>query len=225
MSWSKEEFAEIVAGDLENGWYVNLGIGLPMGVIGRIPDDREVVVQSENGILGMAPPARDPDPDLVDAGKRPVGVAPGCAFFDTVTSFTMIRGGRIDVAVMGAYEVTPTGDIANWRNDSERVSGRIESIDGATDIAVGVRRLWVMMRHFTEDGRAKVVTECSLPLTACGTVKRIYTDRAVFEVTAGPLLVRRLAPGVSPADQAGSTEVELDLSALCSPEPTEGPGA
>lgn len=222
MPWTNDELADIVAGDLENGWYVNLGIGMPMGVIGRLRQDREVVLQSENGILGMAPPGSEGDPDLVDAGKRPVGMAAGGSFFDTVTSFTMIRGGRMDLAVVGAYEVSAAGDIANWRNDSERVTGRVGGIGGAADIAVGVRRLWVMMRHRTEDGRSKVVTTCSLPLTAQGVVRRVYTDWAVLDVTGGALAVRRLAPDVSPENLRQNTDAELDFSGLRAATSPEG---
>lgn len=214
MPWTKEDLADRVAMDLQDGWYVNLGIGMPMSIIGKIPADREVVLHSENGMLGVAPLVGEPDDDLVDAGKRHVSIGPGGSFFDSVTSFTMIRGGRIDAAIMGAYEVTPAGDIANWRSDSDSVTGRIGGIGGAADIAVGARQLWVMMRHLTQDGLAKIVDACRLPLTARGRVQRIYTDWGVFGVTGGPLRVHELAPGVSPDELRESTPVELDMSAV-----------
>ena len=214
MPWNKDELARRVAVDLVDGWYVNLGIGLPMSIIGKIPEDREVVLQSENGILGVLPLEGEPNPDLVDAGKRPVSIGPGSAFFDSVLSFTMIRGGRIDVAVVGAYQVNPDGDLANWRNDSELVTGRIGGIGGAADIAVGARQLWVMMRHLTQEGDPKVVDRCRLPLTARGRVTRIYSDWAILDVTDGPLTVRELAPGITPDELQANTETELDLSGV-----------
>lgn len=214
MPWSDDDLATKVALDLEDGWYANLGIGMPMSIIGRIPADREVVLQSENGILGMTPLVGAPDDDLVDAGKRHVSVGPGGAFFDSVTSFTMIRGGRLDAAVVGAYQVSATGDLANWRNDSDRVTGRVGGIGGAADIAVGAKRLWVMMRHLTGDGRPKILDRCRLPLTARATVKRVYTDWAVLDLTGGPVLVRELAPGVSPEDLRANTAGELDFTPI-----------
>ncbi|MGH3342307.1 MAG: CoA-transferase [Carbonactinosporaceae bacterium] len=211
MPWSDEALAARVARDLEDGWYVNLGIGLPTLIIGNIPDDRDVVLHSENGILGMTEPRGEPDDDLVHAGKNPVGVSLGGAFFDSVTSFTMIRGGRLDAAVLGAYEVSTTGDLANWRNNSERVTGRIGGIGGAADIAVGASRLWIMMRHVTSDGRPKIVERCRLPLTGRGVVQRIYTDWAVCDVSAGAVLVRDLAPDVSADDVRAATAGDLQF--------------
>jgi 3-oxoadipate CoA-transferase, beta subunit len=212
MPWNKDDIADRVAADLEDGWYVNLGIGLPTSVIGRVPADREVVIQSENGILGVAPLQGEPDDDLLHAGADHVGFVPGAAFFDSVMAFTMIRGGRIDVAILGAYEVSSTGDIANWRNDSQGLAGTLGGIGGAADIAVGAKRLWVLMRHLTADGRPKIVRQCRLPLSATAAVNRIYTDWAVLDVTEGSLRVRALAPEISPGELSAHTEGELDFS-------------
>ncbi|MGH3318658.1 MAG: CoA-transferase [Streptosporangiaceae bacterium] len=218
MPWSKEQLAERVAMDLREGWYVNLGIGLPTAIVGRIPKDREVVLQSENGILGVTPLEGEPDDDLVHAGKSAVSISPGGSFFDSVTSFTMIRGGRLDAAVLGAYEVSATGDIASWRNESDSIAGRIGGVGGAADIAVGARRLWVMIRHVTADGRPKIARECRLPLTAKSVVDRVYSDCGILDVTGGPLRVRELAPGVSTDDLRKNTEAELDFSVLGTPQ-------
>lgn len=212
MPWSKDESADRVASHLQDGWYVNLGIGLPSLLVGRIGDDREVVLQSENGILGLRPLDGEPDDDLVHAGTNHVSVAPGGTFFDSVTAFTMIRGGRLDAAVLGAYQVSSRGDIANWRSDSAGLTGSIGGIGGAADIAVGARRLWVMMQHVTRDGHPKILDECTLPLTARARVHRIYTDWAVCEVTEGPLRVLEIAPGISPDDLRANTGCALDFS-------------
>lgn len=217
MPWGWGDLADKVAADLEDGWYVNLGIGLPTSIIGRIPADRDVVLHSENGILGVAPLVGEGEDDLVHAGKDRVSLLPGAAFFDSVLSFTMIRGGRLDAAILGAYEVTPTGDVANWRSDSDDVTGRIGGIGGAADIAVGAQRLWVMMRHVARDGQPKIVDRCRLPLTARAAVKRIYTNWAVLDVTGRPLRVREVAPGVSPEDLRANTAGELDLGLVGDP--------
>lgn len=213
MPWSNDDMADKVAADVQDGWHANLGIGLPGKLIDRIPPDREVVLQGENGVLGMRSLAGEPDDDLVHAGTGHVSLVPGGSYFDSVTSFTMIRGGRLDVAVLGAYEVTPTGDIANWNDGSDRLTGRLGGVGGAADIAVGATRVWVMMRHVTKDGRPKIVDRCRLPLTARAVVTRIYTDWAICDVTGGALRVRELAPDVSPADLRSNTAGELDLSA------------
>lgn len=215
MSWSREEIAHRVAQDLGDGWYVNLGIGLPTMVIGKIPADREVVLQSENGVLGVTSLVGEPQDDLVHAGKDHISVEAGGAFFDSVTSFTMIRGGRLDAAVLGAYEVSSTGDIANWNNNSDQVTGRIGGIGGAADISVGARNLWVTMPHVTKDGQPKIVDTCTLPLTARARVSRIYTDWAVFDVVGnGTLRVRELASGVTVDEVCASTAGELDFSTV-----------
>lgn len=214
MPWSKEESAGKVASSLEDGWCVNLGIGLPSLIVGRIPDDREVVLQSENGILGLTPLAGEADDDLVHAGTNHVSVEPGGSFFDSITAFTMIRGGRLDAAILGAYQVSSRGDIANWRSDGAGLTGSIGGIGGAADIAVGARRLWVMMQHVTRDGRPKILEGCTLPLTARGRVHRIYTDWAVCEVTDGPLRVLEIAPGVSADDLRANTACALDFSVV-----------
>lgn len=209
MPWSKDDIAVQVALDLEEGWYVNLGVGLPSLLIDKVPADREVVLHSENGILGVRPLVGEADEHLVHAGSDYVSLRPGAAVFDSVTSFSMIRGGRLDVTVLGAYEVTPGGDLANWRGDSDDLAGRIGAIGGAADLAVGARQVWVMMRHRTAGGAPKIVDRCRLPLTARSAVTRIYTDWAVFGVTGGPLRVRGVAPGVSPDDLRAHTAGEL----------------
>lgn len=214
MPWTRDDLADQVGADLEDGWYVNVGVGLPTSVLGRVPPGREVVIQSENGILGAGPLQGEPDDDLLLAGADHVSTVAGASFFDSVTAFTMIRGGRIDVALLGAYEVSRAGDIANWRNDSETLAGRLGAVGGAADIAVGAKRLWVMMRHLTSDGRPKIVGRCRLPLTAREAVNRVYTDWAVLDLAGGSLLVRALAPDISPNQLRAHTEGELDFSGV-----------
>lgn len=177
---SKDELARLVACDIHNGAYVNLGIGMPTLVANHIPAGREVILQSENGILGMgpAPAPGDEDYDLINAGKQPVTLLPGGVFFHHADSFAMMRGGHLDICVLGAFQVSATGDLANWSTDE---AGAIPAVGGAMDLAVGAKQTWVMMDLLTKTGQSKLVRECSYPLTGIGCVKRIYTDLATFE--------------------------------------------
>ena len=179
---SKDELARRVAQDIPDGAYVNLGIGQPTAVANHSPAGREVILQSENGILGMgpAPAAGSEDYDLINAGKQPVTLLPGGAFFHHADSFGMMRGGHLDVCVLGAFQVSATGDLANW---STGEPGAIPAVGGAMDLAVGAKQTWVMMDLLTKQGASKIVAQCTYPLTAIGCVKRIYTDLATFECT------------------------------------------
>ena len=179
---SKDELARRVAQDIADGSYVNLGIGQPTLVANHIPEGREVILHSENGILGMgpAPAAGSEDYDLINAGKQPVTLLPGGVFFHHADSFAMMRGGHLDVCVLGAFQVSVTGDLANW---STGEPGAIPAVGGAMDMAVGARQTWVMMDLLTKKGESKIVAQCTYPLTAIACVKRIYTDLATFECT------------------------------------------
>jgi len=179
---SKDELARRVAQDIPDGAYVNLGIGQPTAVANHIPPGREVILHSENGILGMGPaPAEGTeDYDLINAGKQPVTLLPGGALFHHADSFAMMRGGHLDVCVLGAFQVSTKGDLANW---STGEPGAIPAVGGAMDLAVGARQTWVMMDLLTKKGESKIVAQCTYPLTAIGCVKRIYTDLATFECT------------------------------------------
>ena len=179
---SKDELARRVAQDIADGSYVNLGIGQPTLVANHIPEGREVILHSENGILGMgpAPAAGSEDYDLINAGKQPVTLLPGGVFFHHADSFAMMRGGHLDVCVLGAFQVSVTGDLANW---STGEPGAIPAVGGAMDLAVGARQTWVMMDLLPKQGESKIVAQCTYPLTAIACVKRIYTDLATFECT------------------------------------------
>lgn len=196
---SKEELARRVAADIFDGAYVNLGIGMPTTVANHIPAGREVVLHSENGILGMgpAPAAGAEDYDLINAGKQPVTLRPGGCFFHHADSFGMMRGGHIDICVLGAFQVSATGDLANW---STGEPGAIPAVGGAMDLAVGARQTWVMMDLLTKDGRSKIVPQCSYPLTAVACVKRIYTDLATLACSAEGLSLVDLVDGLSRVD-------------------------
>jgi 3-oxoadipate CoA-transferase beta subunit len=193
---SKDELARRVAQDIPDGSYVNLGIGQPTLVANHIPDGREIILHSENGILGMgpAPAAGNEDYDLINAGKQPVTLLPGGAFFHHADSFAMMRGGHLDVCVLGAFQVSTTGDLANW---STGEPGAIPAVGGAMDLAVGARQTWVMMDLLTKQGVSKIVAECSYPLTAIGCVKRIYTELATFECTPQGLRLVDLVDGLA----------------------------
>ena len=193
---SKDELAQRVAQDIPDGAYVNLGIGQPTLVANHIPVGREVILHSENGILGMGPaPAKgSEDYDLINAGKQPVTLLPGGAYFHHADSFAMMRGGHLDVCVLGAFQVSTTGGLANW---STGEPGAIPAVGGAMDLAVGAKQTWVMMDLLTKQGTSKIVAECTYPLTAIGCVKRIYTDLATFECTPQGLRLVDVVDGLT----------------------------
>lgn len=203
----RAEIARRVARDLQPGWYVNLGVGIPVLLANSLADSDAFVLHSENGILGMGPepPADDCDDDLIDAGKRYTSVLPGCCFFDSALSFAMLRGGHIDAAVIGAYQVSARGDLANWSVPGQRVGG----IGGAADIGASVPNLFVTMNHTSRDGEPKIVPECTYPLTAVEAVTRIYTDIAVVSVTPDGLWLDEAVEGLTPQDVQAVTGAKL----------------
>jgi len=196
---SKEELAKRVAQDIFDGAYVNLGIGMPTLVANHIPADREVILQSENGILGMGPaPGEDAeDYDLINAGKQPVTLLPGGAYFHHADSFAMMRGGHLDICVLGAFQVSSTGDLANW---STGEAGSIPAVGGAMDLAIGAKQTWVMMDLLTKTGQSKVVAQCTYPLTGIGCVKRIYSELATLECTPQGLQLIDKVEGLAHAE-------------------------
>jgi len=205
---TRKEMAAMVAADVPEGSYVNLGIGLPTLVADYLPKDREIFLHTENGLLGMgpAPPKGEEDPDLINAGKQPVTVLPGAAFFHHADSFAMMRGGHLDYCVLGAFQVSVTGDLANWHTGEPDA---IPAVGGAMDLAIGAKRTLVMMEHFTKSGESKIVPKCTYPLTAKACVSRIYTDLAVIEITSAGLEVIHLLDGMSVADLSSLSKVPL----------------
>jgi 3-oxoadipate CoA-transferase beta subunit len=196
---SKDELARRVAQDIHDGAYVNLGIGQPTLVANHVPEGREVILQSENGILGMgtAPAEGQEDFDLINAGKQPVTLLPGGAYFHHADSFAMMRGGHIDICVLGAFQVSPTGDLANW---STGEPGAIPAVGGAMDLAIGAKQTWVMMDLLTKQGASKIVERCTYPLTGVACVKRIYTDLCTLACTPSGLQLIDMVPGLSLAE-------------------------
>jgi 3-oxoacid CoA-transferase B subunit len=191
MRLNMNEMASRVAQDIPDGAYVNLGIGMPTSVANFVSDDKQVIYQSENGILGVGP-APEPDkidPDLINAGKQYVTLLKGGCYFDNAESFAMMRGGHLDIAVLGAFQVSATGDLANWATNDDKFP---PAVGGAMDLAVGAKQLFVLMRHTTKTNEPKILEQCEYPLTGAGVVKRIYTDLAVIDVTDEGLRVREL---------------------------------
>jgi len=211
MSYAKltrDQIARRIAEDIPEGAYVNLGIGMPTLVANHLPREREIILHSENGILGMGPaPAKEAiDLDLINAGKQPVTLLTGGAYFHHTDSFAMMRGGHLDIAVLGAFQVSVAGDLANWHTGAKDA---IPAVGGAMDLAVGAKNVWVMMEHATKSGESKIVERCSYPLTGVGVVKRIYTDLAVIEITPRGLAADRLVPGLSFDELQRLTRVPL----------------
>jgi 3-oxoadipate CoA-transferase beta subunit len=210
---TRDELAWRVAQDMPDGAYVNLGIGLPTRVAQFVPSDREVVYHSENGLLGVGPPPRpgEEDPELVNAGKQMVTLLPGASIFEHTDSFMMIRGGHIDIALLGAYQVAANGDLANWATDRERAA---PAVGGAMDLAAGATRVWVLMEHTNKDGSARLLERCTYPLTAPHVVDRVYTNLAVIDVADG-FVVREIIAGCSLDDLAALTGAPLRIDGTC----------
>jgi 3-oxoadipate CoA-transferase, beta subunit len=211
---NRRQMAWRAAQDLREGMYVNLGIGLPTMVGDFIPSDREIVLHSENGILGMGPaPAPDEaDPDLINAGKQPITLVTGASLVHHGDSFVIVRGGHLDLCLLGGYQVSMTGDLANWATPGEKKS---PSVGGAMDLAVGAKEIRVLMEHNTKEGEARIVERCTYPLTAAGVVKRIYTNLAVLDVVDGGLVVREIVDGLPEDELRKRTAAPLTIATDC----------
>ena len=218
---SRKQLAWRAAREIPDGSYVNLGIGIPTQCADHLPDDREIVLHSENGVLGFGPRPQEgqEDPDLVNAGKQPITMLPGGSYFVHSDAFAMIRGGHIDIAMLGAFQVSGSGDLANWTTDNPTFP---PGVGGAMDLAAGAKQVWVMTDHVTRKGEPKIVNKCSYPLTSEGCVKRIFTDLAVIDVTPEGLVVREMVPGMTLAALQALTEPPLsqadDCKELVAPE-------
>jgi len=206
--FTREQMAARVARDIPNGAYVNLGIGLPTLVANHLPHDREIILHTENGLLGMgpAPEAGAEDPDLINAGKQPVTALPGASYFHHADSFAMMRGGHLDCCVLGAFQVSVAGDLANWHTGGKDA---IPAVGGAMDLAIGAKSVYVMMEHLTRNGESKIVRSCTYPVTGLNCVNRIYTDLAVIDVTPAGLVVIDIVPDLPFAELARLTGVPL----------------
>ena len=206
--FNRDQMAQRVAQDIPEGAYVNLGIGLPTKVANYLPPEKEIFLHSENGLLGMgpAPAPGAEDEDLINAGKQPVTLLTGGAYFHHADSFAMMRGGHLDICVLGAFQVSHTGDLANWHTGAPDA---IPAVGGAMDLAIGAKQVFVMMEHQTKTGESKIVERCTYPLTGIGCVSRIYTDLAVLDVTPQGLRVREMAPGLTLADLQAVTAAPL----------------
>jgi len=206
--FTRDEMAARVARDIPEGSYVNLGIGLPTLVANHLPKDREIILHTENGLLGMGPAPRpgEEDPDLMNAGKQPVTELPGASFFHHADSFSMMRGGHLDFCVLGAFQVSATGDLANWHTGAPDA---IPAVGGAMDLAIGAKNVYVMMEHTTKTGESKIVQRCTYPLTGVGCVSRIFTDLAVIDVTPKGLQVVDRVDGLSFDELQAATGVPL----------------
>jgi 3-oxoadipate CoA-transferase beta subunit len=211
-AFDRATLASRAAQDIPEGWYVNLGIGMPTQIADYVPEDREVIFHSENGVLGLgpAPPPDEVQPWLINAGKQPVTLRKGGSFFSHADSFAMIRGGHLDLCVLGAMEVAENGDLANW---STSANDTAPAVGGAMDLAVGARRVWVVMEHTTRHGRSKLVHRCSYPLTARGAVSRIYTNLAVIDISPRGFELVELQPQVSFEDLQARTDAPVHRGA------------
>ena len=213
---SRDDLARVVASDIEDGWYVNLGIGIPEKVANYIAADKEVILHSENGILGMGGgvSGAEVDTDLINAGKRAISLKPGGCFFDHVDSFSMMRGGHLDLCILGAFQVAQNGDLANWWTGDD---AELPAVGGAMDLVAGAKRVFVIMDHVTKSGRPKIVRECTYPLTGRSAVDRIYTDLAVISVLPAGLVVEKIAAGLTFAQLQALTDAPLTLGARVQP--------